>query len=265
VECPARRGRGDYPSAKGQGGGVSRERGGGTLSPKFAEAPHPPLRNNFAGPPSPRVLHKRGGGGGPVNGEGQPPVSSSGARVSCLNPNTKNTVSANLLCMSDPVIVEIVGLKYSSCSPFPCDADRTCGLSECHPSGRLTKAFDALSAVLNETYGDKVDVRLTLIDDNVPDPHPRNPRKGLPAYSHDPRERQAHPGSAGSPSTGSKRDRTVPVRGTIFSRSGLRPRSQDRNRARGPPPSHPPLPFLRAGRYAGARSGAGHSPARYAR
>jgi len=97
------------------------------------------------------------------------PAPSSGARVSCPNPNTKNTVSANLLCMSDPVTVEIVGLKYSSCSPFPCDADRTCGLSECHPSGRLTKAFDALSEVLKQTYGDKVDVRLTLIDDNVPD------------------------------------------------------------------------------------------------
>ena len=99
---------------------------------------------------------------------GSPPAPSSGPRVTCLNPNTKNTVCANLLCMSNPVTVEIVGLKYSSCSPFPCDADRTCGLSECHPSGRLTKAFDALSAVLKETYGDKVDVRLTLIDDNVP-------------------------------------------------------------------------------------------------
>ena len=69
--------------------------------------------------------------------------------------------------MSDPIIVEIVGLKYSDCSPFPCDADRTCGLSECHPSGKLTKAFDALKAVIKETYGDRVDLRLTLIDDEV--------------------------------------------------------------------------------------------------
>ena len=58
--------------------------------------------------------------------------------------------------MSDPIIVEIVGLKYSDCSPFPCDADRTCGLSECHPSGKLTKAFDALKAVIKETYGDRL-------------------------------------------------------------------------------------------------------------
>ncbi|MDD1702591.1 MAG: hypothetical protein LUQ31_06395 [Methanoregula sp.] len=70
--------------------------------------------------------------------------------------------------MSDPVTVEIVGLKYSDCSPFPCDADRTCGLAECHPSGKLTKAFDALRAVIKETYGDRVELRLTLIDDEVP-------------------------------------------------------------------------------------------------
>jgi len=70
--------------------------------------------------------------------------------------------------MSDPVTVEIVGLKYSSCSPFPCDADRTCGLSECHPSGKLTKAFDALKDVLAATYGDRVVAKLTLIDDEVP-------------------------------------------------------------------------------------------------
>jgi hypothetical protein len=74
--------------------------------------------------------------------------------------------------MSDPILVEIVGLKYSECSPFPCDANRTCGLSECHPSGKLIKAFDALKAVLKETYNDKVELRLTLIDDEVP-PHIR--------------------------------------------------------------------------------------------
>jgi hypothetical protein len=70
--------------------------------------------------------------------------------------------------MSDPVLVEIVGLEYSDCSPFPCDANRTCGLSECHPSGKLITAFDALKAVLKETYGDKVELRLTLLDDEVP-------------------------------------------------------------------------------------------------
>ena len=71
--------------------------------------------------------------------------------------------------MSNPVLVEIVGLTYSECSPFPCDADRTCGLSECHPSGKLTKAFDALKAVIKDTYGNRVDLKLILIDDNVPD------------------------------------------------------------------------------------------------
>ena len=71
--------------------------------------------------------------------------------------------------MSDPILVEIVGLKYSECSPFPCDADRTCGLSECHPSGKLIKAFDALKKELTAEYGDRVELRLVLIDDNVPD------------------------------------------------------------------------------------------------
>jgi len=70
--------------------------------------------------------------------------------------------------MSDPVLVEIVGLEYSECSPFPCDADRTCGLSECHPSGKLTKAFEALKTALKETYGDRVELRLTLLDDEMP-------------------------------------------------------------------------------------------------
>lgn len=70
--------------------------------------------------------------------------------------------------MSNTVIVEIVGLKYSECSPFPCDANRTCGLSDCYPSGKLLKATDALKKVLKETYGDKVEVKLTLIDDEVP-------------------------------------------------------------------------------------------------
>ena len=71
--------------------------------------------------------------------------------------------------MSDTILVEIVGLKSSECSPFPCDADRTCGLSACYPSGRLVQAFDALRARLNETYGNRVEMRLTLIDEKVPD------------------------------------------------------------------------------------------------
>ncbi|MFA5331121.1 MAG: hypothetical protein WC342_01975 [Methanoregula sp.] len=71
--------------------------------------------------------------------------------------------------MSNPVLVEIVGLKYSACSPFPCDAERSCGLSECYPSGTLAKAFEALKKELVAQYGDRVEVKLTLIDDNVPE------------------------------------------------------------------------------------------------
>ncbi|MEN6395281.1 MAG: hypothetical protein ABFC78_02225 [Methanoregula sp.] len=60
-------------------------------------------------------------------------------------------------------------MKYSECSPFPCDANRTCGLSKCHPTGKLTNAVEALKEVIRETYGDRVTVKLTLIDDKVPD------------------------------------------------------------------------------------------------
>jgi hypothetical protein len=71
--------------------------------------------------------------------------------------------------MSDTILVEIVGLKSSECSPFPCDGDRTCGLSACFPSGKLVKAFEALKERVTETYGNRVEMKLTLIDDGVPD------------------------------------------------------------------------------------------------
>ena len=71
--------------------------------------------------------------------------------------------------MPGPVLVEIIGLKNSECSPFPCDANRTCGLSECHPSGSLTEAYAALKNALDTAYGKNVEIKLTLIDNEVPD------------------------------------------------------------------------------------------------
>lgn len=71
--------------------------------------------------------------------------------------------------MTGTVLVEIVGLKNSECSPFPCNADRTCGLSACHPSGRLADAVKALKAELAAIYGERIEVQLTLIDEHVPD------------------------------------------------------------------------------------------------
>jgi len=87
----------------------------------------------------------------------------------CTIPNTKNTVCTNLLSMSDTILVEIVGLKTSECSPFPCDANRTCGLSACYPSGSLVQAFEALKARIHEIYGNRVEMKLILIDEKVPD------------------------------------------------------------------------------------------------
>jgi hypothetical protein len=71
--------------------------------------------------------------------------------------------------MTGTVHVEIVGLKTSECSPFPCDEDRTCGLSGCYHSGKLNDAFRELEKSLKEFYGTRVDTKLTLIDDGVPD------------------------------------------------------------------------------------------------
>ena len=71
--------------------------------------------------------------------------------------------------MAGTVTVEIVGLKTSECSPFPCDENRTCGLFGCYLSGKLNDAFNELEKVLKAVYGDRVALKLTLIDDGTPD------------------------------------------------------------------------------------------------
>jgi hypothetical protein len=71
--------------------------------------------------------------------------------------------------MKGTVLVEIVGLKNSECCPFPCDENRTCGLSGCFPTGKLTSAFEELKKVLINEYGNRIDLKLTLIDNGTPD------------------------------------------------------------------------------------------------
>jgi hypothetical protein len=70
--------------------------------------------------------------------------------------------------MAGTVKVEVVGMKTSECSPFPCDEDRTCGLDECFHSGKLVDAFRELTAILKKTYGNRVETKLTLLDEGVP-------------------------------------------------------------------------------------------------
>jgi hypothetical protein len=70
--------------------------------------------------------------------------------------------------MDAPVRIEIVGLKDLSCSPFPCDNTRSCGLYDCYPSGKLVVAFDALAKEIREEYGAGIELQLTLIDDGMP-------------------------------------------------------------------------------------------------
>lgn len=71
--------------------------------------------------------------------------------------------------MSDVINIEIVGFSDSSCGPFPCDGDRTCELEKCAPSEDLVKAFGALTGRLKYNYGDKISVKLILLDEGVPD------------------------------------------------------------------------------------------------
>ena len=71
--------------------------------------------------------------------------------------------------MTGTVHVEIVGLQTSECSPFPCDENRTCGLSGCYLSGKLIDACRELEKTLKAAYGDRIDTKLTLVDDGVPD------------------------------------------------------------------------------------------------
>lgn len=71
--------------------------------------------------------------------------------------------------MTGTVHIEIVGLKTSECSPFPCDENRTCGLSGCYHSGKLVDAYRELEYILKAAYGARVDLKLTLIDEGVPD------------------------------------------------------------------------------------------------
>ena len=71
--------------------------------------------------------------------------------------------------MTRPVQIEIVGLKTSECSPFPCDENRTCGLTGCYLTGKLNDAYEDLKKVFLKIYGDKVTLKLTLIDNGAPD------------------------------------------------------------------------------------------------
>lgn len=84
-------------------------------------------------------------------------------------PNPHIMPLPNSTPMAGPITIEIIGLKDSECCPFPCDENRTCGLSDCYPTGKLTAAFDALAAELKKEYGDRVELKLTLVDGGVPD------------------------------------------------------------------------------------------------
>ncbi len=65
--------------------------------------------------------------------------------------------------------IEIFGYSTDECGPFPCDDQRSCELAECHPGGRFCEACTALENALKKEYGDRVRVRVTLLDEGVPE------------------------------------------------------------------------------------------------
>jgi hypothetical protein len=96
----------------------------------------------------------------------------SGREFSVNGMTTSQSSNISLINSSDmtgTVQIEIVGLKTSECSPFPCDENRTCGLTGCYLTGKLSNAFEDLKRALQKIYGDKVSVKLTLIDNGAPD------------------------------------------------------------------------------------------------
>lgn len=71
--------------------------------------------------------------------------------------------------MADPVEIEIAGYSGSDCGPFPCDGNRTCGLSACYPTGQFLTAAESLRAYLKGIYGERVTVTVTLLDGGIPE------------------------------------------------------------------------------------------------
>jgi len=86
-----------------------------------------------------------------------------------LHAESSNTARTKTIDMAGTVLVEIVGLKNAECCPFPCDENRTCGLSGCYPSGKLDTSFEELKRVLKNEYGSRVETKLTLIDTGAPE------------------------------------------------------------------------------------------------
>jgi len=71
--------------------------------------------------------------------------------------------------MTDSISIEIIGFLNSLCGPFPCTDDRSCGLEECYPSGLFIDAYKALETALKQEYGQKINLKVTLLDDDVPE------------------------------------------------------------------------------------------------
>jgi len=68
-----------------------------------------------------------------------------------------------------PINIEVIAFTYRPCGPFPCDEERSCGLSECYGKEKMSFAFPALKRALEEKYGDKVSANLISLDNGISD------------------------------------------------------------------------------------------------
>jgi hypothetical protein len=69
----------------------------------------------------------------------------------------------------ETITIEIIGFENSPCGPFPCDDSRSCELEACAPTEKMVTASEALQNRLRELYGDRIVVKVTLLDDEIPD------------------------------------------------------------------------------------------------
>ena len=111
--------------------------------------------------------------------------------------------------MASLIHIEVIGLKDISCSPFPCDNTRSCGLYDCYPSGKLVVAFNALADEIQKEYGDRVAMTLTLIDDGVPPYVQEGHRGALPASTDRAGQWELCSYGEDLPAPSAKRDREV--------------------------------------------------------
>lgn len=66
------------------------------------------------------------------------------------------------------ICIEVIGFTYRPCGPFPCDNDRSCGLTGCFGKEKLSFAYEELQKVLLAKYGNSISLELVSLDHEIP-------------------------------------------------------------------------------------------------